>query len=80
MAASLRFTVEALTSATADGSTATAPDRPAGGSCSHATNSPTSSSRTSRQSRPQKPMKHQKSLRSWAYALTVFGDRPMSVR
>ena len=65
-AASLRLTVAAVTCAAADGSTATSPERPAGGSCSHATNSPTSSSRASRQSRPRNPRKPQKSFRSWA--------------
>ncbi|HET9080645.1 MAG TPA: hypothetical protein VFO01_09020 [Trebonia sp.] len=69
-----------ITKGAADGSTATTPERPAGGSCSHAANSLTSSSRTSRQSKPRKPMKSQKSFRSWAYAFTVFGDLPISVR
>ena len=77
---SFRFIVDSAAVRATDGSTATRPSRPAGGSRSQATNSPTSSSRTSRQSSPRPARKTNQSFRSCAYALTVFGDRSMSLR
>jgi hypothetical protein len=47
-----RLIVAGPTWGATDASTATCPDRPAGGNASQATYSPMSSSRTSRQSRP----------------------------
>src|SRR6266511_1149997 len=77
---SFRLTVTAPQWCSAEGSNARPPPRPAGGSRSHATNSPRSSSRTSRQSRPRRARKTNQSFRSWAYALTVFSDLSISVR
>jgi len=79
-AASLRFTLAALQWCSTEGSTAILPARAAGGNRSHATNPATSSRSTARQSVSRPVRKTNQSFRSWAYALTVFGDRSTDVK
>jgi hypothetical protein len=76
----LRFTVASEHTPSTPGNTETLSARAVTGSRSHATNRPTSSSRTPDHETPRWSRNSNQSRRSWAYALTVFGDRSTACR